>query len=35
MVARLQALPLEVDASEQQEPDEYDGELYYYALVTE
>ena len=35
MMAKLSALPITVDVSEQNTPDEYDGELYYYALITE
>jgi hypothetical protein len=35
MVRQLEALPLEVDASEQQEPDEYDGEVYRSVAVAE
>ncbi len=35
MVAQLLALPLEVDASEPQEVDEYDGEVYRYVAVGE
>ena len=35
MMAKLTALPITVDVSEQNAPDEYDGELYYYALITE
>lgn len=35
MMKKLAALPIEVDLSEQNDPDEYNGELYYYALITE
>lgn len=35
MMAKLGALPITVDVSEQNTPDEYGGELYYYALITE
>jgi hypothetical protein len=35
IVARLQALGITVDASEPQQEDEYDGETYRYAAVTE
>ena len=35
MMDKLAKLPIEVDLSEQTEPDEYHGELYYYALITE
>lgn len=35
LIAQLAALPPELDASEQQEVDEYDGEFYRYAAVTE
>ena len=35
MVKKLQALPVEVDASDANQPDEYDGELYLYAMLTE
>ena len=35
MMAKLGALPITVDVSEQNKPDEYKGELYYYALITE
>lgn len=35
MVEKLETLPIEVDADEQNEPDEYDGEIYYYPMLTE
>lgn len=35
MMKKLAALPIEVDLSEKNDPDEYNGELYYYALITE
>ncbi len=35
MVKKLQALPVEVDASDANQPDEYDGEIYLYAMLTE
>lgn len=35
MMAKLAELPIEVDLSDQTQPDEYHGELYYYALITE
>jgi hypothetical protein len=35
MVKRLQSLGIEVDASEPQEDDEYDGERYRYVAVAE
>lgn len=35
MVEKLEALPMEVDASEQKETDEYDGEIYRNAMLTE
>jgi len=35
MVQKLEELPIEVDASEACEPDEYDGELYMVAMLTE
>ena len=35
MVKKLQALPVEVDASDSNQPDEYDGEIYLYAMLTE
>lgn len=35
MVKKLQALPIEVDASDANQPDEYDGEIYLYAMLTE
>ena len=35
MVRKLEGLPIEVDASEACEPDEYDGELYMDAMLTE
>ncbi len=35
MMARLAALPIAVDLSEQEQPDEYDGELHRYIAVSE
>lgn len=35
MMKKLTALSIEVDVSEQNEADDYNGELYYYALITE
>jgi hypothetical protein len=35
MVARLEALPIAVDASEPQEADRYMGETYRYVAVSE
>lgn len=35
MVRKLQSLPIEVDASEANQPDEYNGEIYLYAMLTE
>lgn len=35
MMKKLKALPIEVDASEQEEPEEYDDEILYDALITE
>ena len=35
MVENLEALPVEIDASEFNEPDEYDGEIWMNAMLTE
>lgn len=35
LVKKLEALPMEVDASEQEEAEEYDGEIYRNAMLTE
>ena len=35
MVKKLEALPLEVDASEKNEPEEYKGEIWMDAMLTE
>lgn len=35
MVSRLRRLPLNLDLSEQNEPEEYDGETWMYAMLTE
>ena len=35
MVESIEKLPIEIDASEQNEPDEYNNELYYYPMLTE
>lgn len=35
MVDQLEKLPMEVDASDPQEEDEYDGEIYRYPMLTE
>lgn len=35
MMKKLEALPIEVDVDEQNEPDEYDDEVYYYPMLTE
>lgn len=35
MMKKLQALPMEVDTEEQNEPDEWDDEIYYYPMLTE
>lgn len=35
MVKKLQSLPVEVDASDANQPDEYGGEIYLYAMLTE
>ncbi len=35
MVKKLKTLPVEVDASDANQPDEYDGEIYLYAMLTE
>ena len=35
MMEKLQALPLEVDTDEQNEPDEWNGEVYCYPMLTE
>lgn len=35
MMKKLEALPIEVDIDEQNEPDEWDDEIYYYPMLTE
>lgn len=35
MMKKLNALPIEVDTDEPNEPDEYDGDIYYYPMLTE
>ena len=35
MVKKLQALPIEVDVSDQEEVDIYNGEVYMYPILTE
>lgn len=35
MMKDLEKLPMEVDVDEQNEPDEWNGEVYYYAMLTE
>lgn len=35
MMEKLEALPIDVNVDEAQEPDDYDGELYYYPCLTE
>lgn len=35
MMKKLEALPVEVDIDEQNEPDEWDDEIYYYPMLTE
>lgn len=35
MMEKLAALPIDVNVEEQNEPDEYDGDLYYYPCLTE
>ena len=35
MMKKLEALPIEVDTDEQNEPDEWDDEVYYYPMLTE
>lgn len=35
MMKKLKALPIKVDMDEQNEPDEYDGNIYYYPMLTE
>ena len=35
MMKKLEALPFEVDVSDEQEEDEYDGETYMYPMITE
>lgn len=35
MCNKLEKLPIEVDLNEAQEPEEYDGEIYYYPMLTE
>jgi len=35
MVERLEQLPVEINAANAQEPDEYGGEVYYYPMLTE
>lgn len=35
MMEKLQALPIEVDTEEQNEPDEWNGEVYCYPMLTE
>lgn len=35
MKKRLKELPVKIDMSETEEPDEYDGELWYYPMITE
>ena len=35
MMEKLENLPIEVDADEQNEPDEWDDEVYYYPMLTE
>lgn len=35
MMKKFEELPIEVDLDEQEEADEYDGEVYYYAALTE
>ncbi len=35
MYEKLMALPIEVNAEEREEADEYDGEIYYYPMLTE
>ncbi len=35
MMEKLEALPIEVDIDEQNEPDEWDDEVYYYPMLTE
>ena len=35
MAEQLEGLPLEVDVSERNEPDEYKGEIYMNAMLTE
>ena len=35
MMKNLEALSIEVDVDEQNEAEEYDGEIYYYPMLTE
>ena len=35
MMEKLEALEAEVDVDDQQEDDEYDGEIYRYPMLTE
>ena len=35
MMEKLENLPIEVNVNEQNEPDEWDGEVYYYPMLTE
>ena len=35
MMKKLKAMSIEVDMEEQNEPDEWDGDLYYYPMLTE
>ena len=35
MMEKLEQLPIEVDIDEQNEPDEWDDEIYYYPMLTE
>ena len=35
MKKQLQNLPMKIDIAETEEADEYDGELWYYPMITE
>lgn len=35
MMEKLEKLPIEVDVTEQNEPDEWEDEVYYYPMLTE
>ena len=35
MKKQLQSLPMKIDIAETEEADEYDGELWYYPMITE